>query len=337
MLAQDAGAEPEPERDPLAEWFQSHFATLDARGLLCAPVPGCSAEAGALPTLPRPSAPPRHGCAAAGAAACAAAEGTTVAGHLKPGPRVKPRRDYDLNRGCELKPRRRELLLNAARGSGAAALTGRLPPGLPDGRAGLPEAIQGPTVAPSGAGGMHVSFQQWMGGSTSKDRESLAGSGSGLGPCGAAEHGAVAKDSSGAAFAAERGAKVRDCDGRGDAGERGRGHLPEPDLPFNPDADPDAGWAPPPCSVQQRRAVTDWSESDDELGGGGGGGGVGGGGGSRGGGGGAEGAGADRAAGGKSVAGEAQQRQRVSSREIHVRDLSAPVQWVHLTSPSRGL
>lgn len=327
--------EPGPERDPLAEWFQSHFAALDARGLLCAPVPGCSAEAGALPTLPRPSAPLRHGCAAAGAAACATAEGTTVAGHAKPGPRVKPRRDYNLNRGCESKPRRRELLLNAARGGGGAALTARLPPGPPGGRAGLPEAIQGPPTAPSGAAGGHLSFQQWMGGSTLIDREPLAGSGSGLGLCGAAEHGALAKDSSAAAVAAERGAKVRDCGGSGDAGERGRECLPEPDLSSKPDADPDARWAPPPCSVPQRRAVTDWSESDDELGGGGGG--VGGGGGSRGGGGGAEGAGAGRATGGKPVAGEGQQRQRVSSREIHVRDLSALVQWVHVTFPCRVL
>ena len=146
--AQDGGEEAEPERDALKDWFQLHFARLDARGVLCAPVPGCSAEAGALPPLPPPTRKPcprtscpEHAARDAAGAGKGAADPERCA---KPGAahRVKPRRDYDLNRGCEA-PRRRELHLNKALDPGAN------PGAEPSGAGGLGGAPGHPPEAPA--------------------------------------------------------------------------------------------------------------------------------------------------------------------------------------------
>lgn len=151
--AQDGAEEAEPERDALKDWFQLHFARLDARGVLCAPVPGCSAEAGALPPLPPPNPKPHPHTsgsehAARDGAGAGEGAGKGAAGPercAKPGAahRVKPRRDYNLNRGCEA-PRRRELHLNKALDPGAN-------PGAElSGAADLGVALGHPPEAPAG-------------------------------------------------------------------------------------------------------------------------------------------------------------------------------------------
>ena len=329
---EDAGAEPEAERDPLAEWFRGHFALLDARGLLGAPVAGASPEAGALPV---PAAPPATGFVTAAAAgsgtlpdvgAGEAAGGAAAVGpDPKPGHRAKPRRDYDLNRCREAPPRRRELHLNAGRGGRVASAGGvsaasqrahgaqgqpdggRLQGGRPSGGAELARPGQAPAAAgapaPAPCGAWTAAPGQHGNGRADGGRERRNAP-------------AAARRAPGGGLP---GAQLSAGDGA--AGAAGR-------------AVPDPGAPAPACSARPRCSLPDWTESDDDAGGGGGGGGGGGrasggnclgggggGGGDRGGVGGA----AVKSGAGDGRAGEAHQRQRVSSREIHVRSRPSPV------------
>jgi len=243
----------------------------------------------------------------------------------KLGHRVKPRRDYDLNRCREAPPRRRELHLNAARGGRVASAGGVSAASLrAHGAQGQPDGGRLQGACPSG------------GAELARPGQATAAAGAaGLAPCGTgsaalgqprdgrADGGRERGDAPVAARRAAGGglAGAQLSAGDGIAGAAGR-------------AVPDPGAPAPACSAPPRCSLPDWTESDDDAGGGGGGGGRGGkgsGGNCLGGGGGGGGGGDRGEAGGAAVksgagdgrAGEAHQRQRVSSREIHVRSTSS--------------